>query len=64
MSICTMKGSLISKGKHVIEIDHTTMGQTCGILPVGVDSAYVKTEGLRWNLCESPIPAVPVVLTS
>jgi thiamine pyrophosphokinase len=34
----------------VIEIDHTTMGQTCGILPVGIDSAYVKTEGLKWNL--------------
>jgi hypothetical protein len=26
------------------------MGQTCGILPVGIDSAYVKTEGLKWNL--------------
>lgn len=28
------------------------MGQTCGILPVGIDSAYVKTEGLKWNLGE------------
>jgi thiamine pyrophosphokinase len=34
----------------VIEIDHSTMGQTCGILPVGIDSAYVKTQGLKWNL--------------
>lgn len=34
----------------MIEIDHKTMGQTCGILPVGIDSAHVKTEGLKWNL--------------
>lgn len=26
------------------------MGQTCGILPVGIDSAHVKTKGLKWNL--------------
>jgi len=38
------------QGSHVIEIDHYTMGQTCGILPVGIDSAFVKTEGLKWNL--------------
>lgn len=41
-----------AQGRHVIEIDHSTMGQTCGILPVGVDSAYVKTEGLKWDLGE------------
>jgi len=41
---------LTLQGSHVIEIDHSTMGQTCGILPVGIDSAYVKTEGLKWNL--------------
>ena len=43
------------QGKHVIEIDHTTMGQTCGILPVGVDSAFVTTQGLKWNLGTSHI---------
>lgn len=26
------------------------MGQTCGILPVGVDTAHVKTEGLKWDV--------------
>ncbi|WRT64836.1 thiamine pyrophosphokinase [Kwoniella shivajii] len=36
-------------GKHEIEIDHNTMGQTCGILPVGIDSAKVKTRGLKWD---------------
>jgi len=38
------------QGSHLIDIDHHTMGETCGLLPVGVDSAYVKTEGLKWNL--------------
>jgi thiamine pyrophosphokinase len=31
------------------------MGQTCGILPVGIDSAYVKTDGLKWNLGTSSV---------
>ncbi|WVW86304.1 thiamine pyrophosphokinase [Kwoniella bestiolae CBS 10118] len=31
------------------EIDHHTMGQTCGILPVGIDSARVKTKWLKWD---------------
>ncbi|KAL1413673.1 thiamine pyrophosphokinase [Vanrija albida] len=37
-------------GAHLIDIDHTTMGQTCGILPIGVEDAFVRTEGLKWNL--------------
>ncbi|KAI9632252.1 thiamine pyrophosphokinase, partial [Dioszegia hungarica] len=41
---------VLDEGSHLIEIDHKTMGQTCGILPVGVDSAVVKTEGLKWDL--------------
>ncbi|GFZ44706.1 hypothetical protein JCM24511_02430, partial [Saitozyma sp. JCM 24511] len=41
---------VLDKGSHLIDIDHTTMGQTCGILPVGIDSATVTTNGLRWNL--------------
>ncbi|WVR09545.1 thiamine pyrophosphokinase [Kwoniella sp. DSM 27419] len=36
-------------GKHEITIDHDRMGQTCGILPVGVDSSRVKTKGLKWD---------------
>lgn len=41
---------LTVQGKHAIEIDHSTMGQTCGILPVGVAKAFVTTTGLKWNL--------------
>ena len=52
-----------SKGSHVIEIDHSTMGQTCGILPVGIDSAYVKTVGLKWNLGNSLLCATEIPLT-
>ncbi|KAK1921257.1 hypothetical protein DB88DRAFT_500152 [Papiliotrema laurentii] len=40
----------LDKGSHLIDIDHDTMGQTCGLLPVGVDAANVKTSGLKWNL--------------
>jgi thiamine pyrophosphokinase len=29
------------------------MGQTCGILPVGVRNAYVQTRHLKWNLGKS-----------
>lgn len=28
------------------------LGKTCGILPLGVESAYVKTTGLEWDLRE------------
>ncbi|TYJ54037.1 thiamine pyrophosphokinase [Cryptococcus floricola] len=37
-------------GQHLINIDHNTMGQTCGILPVGIDSAHVITKGLKWDV--------------
>ena len=40
----------LDTGSHLIDIDHSTMGQTCGILPVGVDKAHVTTKGLKWNL--------------
>lgn len=49
----TMSPTDQRQGKHVIEIDHSVMGQTCGILPVGIDCAYVKTDGLKWNLGKS-----------
>jgi thiamine pyrophosphokinase len=38
------------QGKHRISIDHSILGPTCGLLPVGVDSAVLTTTGLRWNL--------------
>ncbi|KAL7424596.1 thiamine pyrophosphokinase [Cryptotrichosporon argae] len=41
---------VVPEGKHDIEIDHASMGQTCGILPVGIDGATVKTSGLEWNM--------------
>lgn len=41
---------VLDTGVHLIEVDHATMGQTCGILPVGVNEAFVRTEGLKWNL--------------
>lgn len=31
----------------------TLVGKTCGILPIGVDSATVTTRGLEWDLGES-----------
>ncbi|OCF77448.1 thiamine pyrophosphokinase [Kwoniella mangroviensis CBS 8886] len=44
---------LLREGRHDIQIDHDTMGQTCGILPVGIDSARVKTKGLKWDTGKS-----------
>ncbi|WVQ91115.1 thiamine pyrophosphokinase [Cryptococcus gattii] len=41
---------VLRPGQHEIQIDHSTMGQTCGILPVGIDSAHVKTKGLQWDV--------------
>ncbi|WVQ84572.1 thiamine pyrophosphokinase [Cryptococcus sp. DSM 104549] len=40
---------VLREGEHTIHIDHNTMGQTCGILPVGIDSANVRTKGLKWD---------------
>ncbi|ORX41277.1 Thiamin pyrophosphokinase [Kockovaella imperatae] len=47
---CESLAWTLDAGSHLIDIDHSTMGQTCGILPVGVDSATVKTKGLKWDL--------------
>ncbi|AAW45400.1 thiamine pyrophosphokinase, putative [Cryptococcus deneoformans JEC21] len=57
---------VLRPGQHEIHIDHSTMGQTCGILPVGIDSAHVRTKGLKWdvgNLSTSNhlLPEEPVV---
>lgn len=41
---------VLRPGQHEIHIDHSTMGQTCGILPVGIDSAHVRTKGLKWDV--------------
>lgn len=38
------------QGAHEIAVDHERVGPTCGLLPVGVDSAVISTRGLRWDL--------------
>lgn len=43
-------GWVLDEGKHHISIDHSILGPTCGLLPVGVDSTVLTTTGLRWNL--------------
>ncbi|KAH0585417.1 hypothetical protein H2248_008658 [Termitomyces sp. 'cryptogamus'] len=43
-------GWVLDAGEHVIEIDHSLLGQTCGLLPIGIDSTILTTSGLRWNL--------------
>lgn len=40
----------ISQGEHEIEIDHSILGKTCGLLPVGIESTVLSTSGLKWNL--------------
>ncbi|KAI0314605.1 thiamine pyrophosphokinase [Amylostereum chailletii] len=45
-------GWVLDSGEHTIAIDHSLLGLTCGLLPVGVDSTVLSTKGLRWNLDE------------
>ncbi|KAF8899944.1 thiamine pyrophosphokinase [Gymnopilus junonius] len=45
-------GWVLDSGEHEIEIDHTLLGQTCGLLPVGIDQTVISTTGLKWNLTE------------
>ncbi|WWC72139.1 uncharacterized protein I206_106099 [Kwoniella pini CBS 10737] len=57
---------LLREGKHEIQIDHNTMGQTCGILPVGVDSSRVITKGLKWDFGDVStsnhlVPSIPLI---
>jgi len=39
-----------AQGEHEIEVDHGILGQTCGLLPVGIESTILSTYGLEWNL--------------
>lgn len=43
-------GWVLKDGEHEIDIDHTILGPTCGLLPVGIDETILTTRGLRWNL--------------
>jgi len=57
-------GWVLDEGEHSIEIDHRVLGPTCGLLPVGVDSAIVSTTGLRWNLNEDMLSFDGLMSTS
>ncbi|KAH9936066.1 thiamine pyrophosphokinase [Amylocystis lapponica] len=43
---------VLKEGEHHISINHAVLGQTCGLLPVGVASSVLTTTGLRWNLTD------------
>lgn len=43
---------VLDSGQHTIEINHGVLGQTCGLLPLGIESTVLTTVGLRWNLTE------------
>ncbi|KAJ7475797.1 thiamine pyrophosphokinase Thi80 [Mycena latifolia] len=43
-------GWTLDAGEHTIHVDHSVLGPTCGLLPVGIDSTLLSTTGLRWNL--------------
>lgn len=53
------------QGEHIIEIDHTIFGVTCGLLPVGIESTILSTSGLRWNLSKSrPCILTPMLIVA
>jgi len=43
-------GWVLDAGEHLIQIDHSILGPTCGLLPVGIESTILSTKGLEWNL--------------
>jgi len=57
-------GWVLDSGEHEIEIDHDILGQTCGLLPVGIDCTVLSTSGLKWNLTEHPSSFDGLVSTS
>jgi len=57
-------GWVLDSGEHEIEIDHEVLGQTCGLLPVGIDYTVLSTSGLKWNLTDHPSSFDGLVSTS
>jgi len=57
-------GWVLDSGEHEIEIDHDILGQTCGLLPIGIDCTVLSTAGLKWNLTEHPSSFDGLVSTS
>lgn len=45
-----LKLTCAGQGEHIIHVDQTLLGPTCGLLPVGVASSRLSTSGLEWNL--------------
>lgn len=35
-----------------MQVDQQLQGPTCGLLPVGCDSARITTKGLEWDIGE------------
>ncbi|KAJ1545062.1 hypothetical protein HK405_008174 [Cladochytrium tenue] len=51
--------------QHVITCDTLVEGPTCGLIPVGVETALVRTSGLRWEIDHSmPLSFGGLVSTS
>jgi len=44
---------VLDEGEHHIHIDHKAFGQTCGLLPLGIDHTTLTTQGLEWNLTDA-----------
>ncbi|THV03215.1 thiamine pyrophosphokinase Thi80 [Dendrothele bispora CBS 962.96] len=57
-------GWVLDNGQHTIDIDHSILGPTCGLLPVGIDETILTTRGLRWNLTDHPSSFDGLVSTS
>ncbi|KAJ7727282.1 thiamine pyrophosphokinase [Mycena maculata] len=57
-------GWVLDAGEHTIHIDHSILGPTCGLLPVGIDSTVLSTTGLRWNLSNNESSFDGMVSTS
>ncbi|KAJ7707769.1 thiamine pyrophosphokinase Thi80 [Mycena rosella] len=57
-------GWVLDGGEHIIHIDHSILGPTCGLLPVGIASTLLSTTGLRWNLWNQPSSFDGLVSTS
>ncbi|KAL7009383.1 thiamine pyrophosphokinase [Cystobasidiomycetes sp. EMM_F5] len=41
---------LLDIGRHVLVTPQQLLGPTCGILPLGIQTAHVSTTGLEWDL--------------
>ncbi|KIJ45083.1 hypothetical protein M422DRAFT_167049 [Sphaerobolus stellatus SS14] len=57
-------GWVLDHGEHTIHVDMSSLGPTCGLLPVGIDETILSTKGLRWNLTEAPSSFDGLISTS